>query len=186
MNVKLVMAKGGPREHVIELSSPETIIGRHRDCHLRIPSSDVSRRHCVLKYQNGYLSVEDLGSTNGTFVNGAKVTSRLIVKPGDELEVGPVAFAVEYQISKTPEADMPIAADIDVLEVDENQEAVVVMEEEDDTFNFKPAPSVPQPPAEPAAQAAEEVVDVEFDIDAEPLNLPNDNNLRDILSRLDG
>jgi predicted component of type VI protein secretion system len=56
----------------------------------------VSRRHCLLDNQDGWLAVEDLGSSNGTIVNGNKISSRTIVRPGDSLEIGPIAFEIHY------------------------------------------------------------------------------------------
>src|SRR5207244_4199000 len=80
--------------------SEETIVGRRRDCDLRIRSSEVSRRHCLLSFQDGVLHVEDLDSVNGTFVNGVRVSGRQVVRPGDRLDVGPIQFLVEYALSR--------------------------------------------------------------------------------------
>lgn len=186
MNVRLVMAKGRPREHVIQLETTETVIGRHRECNLRVPSSDVSRRHCILRFQNGLLSVEDLDSTNGTYINGEKVTGQQVVQPGDLLEVGPVKFTVEYQATQTSMAAVPPLEEVDVLDVEEVEEDVVTLQDIDDPFDFSsPSKAPTAPPAKPKPEE-EEPVSVEYDIDAEPLNLKNDGDLRDILSKLDG
>src|SRR4051794_33858226 len=123
MNVKLVMAKGQARGHTIQLREPQSVIGRQRECQVRIPSADVSRRHCRLTFEDGYLYAEDLGSTNGTFVNGEKITGREIVQPGDILEVGPVTFAVKYEAPQRAADELgviPVLDDVteaDVLEL---------------------------------------------------------------------
>lgn len=98
MNAKLI-AKGS--EQVIEIRSAETVVGRAGDCAVRIPSGLVSRRHCVLSFHDGALTVEDLGSSNGTFLNGKRVKKKHLVHPGDQLEIGPVTLTVDYKLSDT-------------------------------------------------------------------------------------
>src|SRR5262245_56303103 len=63
---------------------------------------EVSRRHCVVRVRDGYVTVRDLKSSNGTQLNGEEVEGEQVVRPGDRLRVGPVTFVVEYQL--TPEA----------------------------------------------------------------------------------
>lgn len=70
------------------------LIGRSRDCHLRLASKQVSKRHCALAPHGHSLSVCDLGSRNGTYVNGRRIMGQIRVKHGDELRVGPVQFRV--------------------------------------------------------------------------------------------
>src|SRR5262245_57453034 len=94
MDAKLVVAKGKTDVREIALDGESTIIGRRNDCSLRIPSPLVSRQHCVLKRAENRLLVKDLGSSNGTFVNGAKVKQKEL-KSGDTLGVGPITFIVQ-------------------------------------------------------------------------------------------
>jgi hypothetical protein len=100
MDVRLVVEKGSNKAQTIRLRGLETIIGRRHGCDLRIPSASVSRRHCLLAYRDDYVTVEDLNSSNGTFLNGAPVSGKEVVRPGDRLEVGPVTFVVEYQLTQ--------------------------------------------------------------------------------------
>src|SRR5262245_40127567 len=102
MDVRLVVKAGGKRNRVLELRAAEAVIGRSAGCTIRIPSSEVSRKHCRLCAADGLVTVEDLASVNGTFLNGEAVTEAVTAAPGDRLEVGPVAFVVEYEL--TPEA----------------------------------------------------------------------------------
>jgi pSer/pThr/pTyr-binding forkhead associated (FHA) protein len=97
MQVKLVVKKGSTQARVIHLQSAETIVGRRHDCDLRILSSEVSRRHCLLSIHKGVLSVEDLDSVNGTHVNGKRVTAKQPLRSGDMLDIGPLRFKVEYE-----------------------------------------------------------------------------------------
>jgi pSer/pThr/pTyr-binding forkhead associated (FHA) protein len=58
---------------VIELGEGEIIIGRGPACRLRLPSKNVSRKHARIFFRNDEYYIEDLGSSNGTYVNGIRV-----------------------------------------------------------------------------------------------------------------
>src|SRR5262245_15860164 len=98
MKVQLVFEKGRRRK-VLTLTTPRAIIGRAHGTTVRMPSSEVSRQHCRLTLEEGLVRVVDLGSVNGTFLNGQRITAATVVRPGDRLEVGPVAFTVEYGLT---------------------------------------------------------------------------------------
>lgn len=70
---------------------PQMTIGRSADCEISIPTEEVSRRHAMLKLAADGVVVEDLGSANGTFINGERV-QRGTLKPGDELRLDNVRF----------------------------------------------------------------------------------------------
>jgi pSer/pThr/pTyr-binding forkhead associated (FHA) protein len=72
----------------------ELVVGRSKDAHVVINDTKTSRRHARFHFSGGDLHVEDLGSFNGTFVNGAKVERRVLM-PGDSVEVGNVRIKVE-------------------------------------------------------------------------------------------
>jgi pSer/pThr/pTyr-binding forkhead associated (FHA) protein len=99
MDVKLIVQGGQTRSRVLVLRETEAVVGRAVGSAVRIPSAEVSRQHCVLRWQNGYLTVEDLGSLNGTFLNGSPVTGCQAVLPGDRVEVGPISFLVQYELT---------------------------------------------------------------------------------------
>jgi pSer/pThr/pTyr-binding forkhead associated (FHA) protein len=199
MDVRLVIERGRTRTRVVRLTSPETYIGRQKGCGLRIPSADVSRRHCALRVANGYLTVQDLGSVNGTFVNGMRVVNQEVVRPGDHLEVGPVRFIVEYEL--TPDAldrlsqySAPAFVDpigggeqvLDVLEVKEAAEEIPVLEVVEEI----PALEVveEEDPLVPADDMKLEVHSTGQDVgggDADQWYIPPANELRDILAELD-
>src|SRR5205807_10203144 len=96
MKLKLVVSRGRTRTRTIPLRSAETVIGRRSGCNLRIASAEVSRRHCRLCSHDGVVTIEDLDSFNGTYLNGQRITSKRRVRPGDQIEVGPLTFTVEY------------------------------------------------------------------------------------------
>lgn len=92
MKAVLVLFKDGVRKD-FPLSGV-VVIGRREDAKLRIPTPDVSRQHCELKIEGESLVVRDLGSSNGTLVNGQKITVHKLA-PGDLLTVGPAQFIVQ-------------------------------------------------------------------------------------------
>jgi pSer/pThr/pTyr-binding forkhead associated (FHA) protein len=110
MSVKLVVEKseGQSGRHVVSITAEETVVGRHRECGLRIPCAEVSRRHCILRLREGLLALEDLGSLNGVYVNGERVVGTQTLQPGDRVEIGPVLFSVLYEDAGIPVA-IPVA-----------------------------------------------------------------------------
>ncbi|MCA9579485.1 MAG: FHA domain-containing protein [Sandaracinaceae bacterium] len=71
--------------------SQQIVIGRSRDCGLVLSDGTVSGRHARLTWQGASLLVEDLGSANGTWVRGQRVT-QLQIRPGEDLRLGAVSF----------------------------------------------------------------------------------------------
>jgi hypothetical protein len=69
------------------LNKNEFVVGRGEDCEVVLPDRQVSRRHFrIVRDEDGY-SVEDLGSKNGTYVNGAAVRGSVQLQDGDEIQV---------------------------------------------------------------------------------------------------
>ncbi|HSM12970.1 MAG TPA: RDD family protein [Thermoanaerobaculia bacterium] len=78
-----------PGKPPVELREGESIIGRSRSSTVHIPETTVSRAHArVVVEAEGRVAVSDLGSSNGTFVNGEKVEAEHVLKDGDRLMVG--------------------------------------------------------------------------------------------------
>ena len=73
----------------VPLLDGENLIGRAPDCAVRSRSGRVSRRHARIRVDNGRATIEDLGSRNGTFVEGRRVTEALPLADGDTIAVGP-------------------------------------------------------------------------------------------------
>ena len=74
---------------------PGVLIGRAPDCDVQLRDTFVSAHHARLRVTPEGLTLQDLGSTNGTFVNGAQVSGPLLLQLGDELAVGDSVFTVE-------------------------------------------------------------------------------------------
>jgi FHA domain/Abnormal spindle-like microcephaly-assoc'd, ASPM-SPD-2-Hydin len=90
-----------------------TIIGRAATCDLMLASEHVSREHAVVRVHDGEYAVEDLGSKNGTLLNGQRLTGQQRLRDGDRLSFADVA--VEFQLSGTrqipPEPSQPPPGD---------------------------------------------------------------------------
>ena len=78
MNYVLQVVRGRSASTTLKLADGVTSIGRHDDCLIRIKSSQVSRRHCEVFEVADNLTIRDLGSSNGTFVNGKKVAGQQV------------------------------------------------------------------------------------------------------------
>ncbi|HSD19824.1 MAG TPA: FHA domain-containing protein, partial [Anaeromyxobacter sp.] len=90
---RLVFVEGAALLGVSVPLEAEVVLGRDPGCALRLPAEDVSRRHArIAPLDDGHL-VEDLASTNGTFVNGETITRRRLAS-GDRIRVGP--FVARY------------------------------------------------------------------------------------------
>ncbi|MGD9856670.1 MAG: FHA domain-containing protein [Planctomycetaceae bacterium] len=94
LQAELRVTSGKQSGHVIPLVHSRFLIGREEDCHLRPNSDLVSRHHCVFKLDDYSLRVRDLGSTNGTLVNGERLHGEAILSTGDRVCVGKLEFEV--------------------------------------------------------------------------------------------
>ena len=83
------------RNREIALADGENILGRGADSLVWIDAQSVSRRHARLMVASGLATLEDLGSKNGTFVNGIRLSSPVALRDGDELRVGNVPMTLK-------------------------------------------------------------------------------------------
>jgi pSer/pThr/pTyr-binding forkhead associated (FHA) protein len=75
-----------------DLRVGSNIIGRGSDSDLQLLDQGISRRHLDVQYDGHYATAYDLGSTNGTTVNGRRVTGSVVVREGDQVAFGRMAF----------------------------------------------------------------------------------------------
>jgi pSer/pThr/pTyr-binding forkhead associated (FHA) protein len=99
----LVVIEGNQSGQRVTVPRLPFLIGRGADCQLRPNSPTVAARHCALLERNGRLLLTDLGSTNGTYVNGVRLDGTMPVGDGDELAVGPLRFRL--QVGTLPPLD---------------------------------------------------------------------------------
>lgn len=107
MNVTLVVFAPNGKSRSIPLKPGKYIVGRHESATLRIPHPQVSRQHCEIAVETTGVSVRDLKSSNGTFINQTKAQSAAL-EPGDLVAVGP--FTIGVQINGMPAVIDPPAA----------------------------------------------------------------------------
>ncbi len=98
----------------IPLRQGETVVGRSPYCSIVVSSRRVSRQHCALRLMDGKLSVSDLGSSNGTWVNGEPVSGHRQLNPGDLIEIGDEGLEVQEhsppqaRVANDTERDLPM------------------------------------------------------------------------------
>jgi pSer/pThr/pTyr-binding forkhead associated (FHA) protein len=88
MNVKMKVVQGKPNGSLLDFPEGEFVVGRGPECHVRPNSELISRQHCLLRIHGRDVRVRDLGSTNGTLVNGKLLHEECILANGDTLQLG--------------------------------------------------------------------------------------------------
>jgi len=104
VEVALVRVTQDGRSQRVVLSKQQTVLGRQESCQIRIPTAGISRRHCEIVIEDGSITVNDLGSSNGTFLNQEKVTTHPAAA-GDLLSIGGQVFLI--QVNGDPEEFEP-------------------------------------------------------------------------------
>src|SRR5204862_665921 len=110
---QLVPIDGGPP---IDVVKDLTVVGRKEDCDLRLEHKSVSKMHCVIVKTDGLLLLRDLGSTNGTRVNGTRVR-RAALLPNDQLSIANFKFRVYLG----PDAPIPAGAEQHTQAIDNDE-----------------------------------------------------------------
>jgi pSer/pThr/pTyr-binding forkhead associated (FHA) protein len=147
LNAELKILGGKYQGKLIPLSTKRFIVGREQDCQLRPNSELVSRHHCVFVTDDYAVRLRDLGSTNGTRVNGDLIRGEVVLKPGDRVTIG--RLEVELVIRKPSEVTAKAPA----------VPAAVASSED-----LGGATPLPLPPAEAAATAPPHAAETSFDI----------------------
>jgi len=99
MDVTLKVLEGAKVGAKISIKKPEFTIGRSQSCSLCAGSSAVSRQHCMISRDESKVTVRDMGSRNGTLVNGEKIEGTVELASGDEITVGPLKFLLTISTS---------------------------------------------------------------------------------------
>src|SRR5436190_1785506 len=90
----LIQEKGGEQRRMV-FNKPEVTIGRVQGNDIVLPKGNVSKRHARIVLKDGKFIIVDLKSTNGTYVNGRKITSPLVLKDTDKIYIGDFILTVE-------------------------------------------------------------------------------------------
>ena len=92
VSAELKVVGGKHVGQVIPLNRRKFLIGREQDCQLRPNSEMVSRHHCVFSVDDYSVRLRDLGSTNGTLVNGERIRKDVVLVAGDKIVIGNLEF----------------------------------------------------------------------------------------------
>jgi len=96
MSLGLVIVRGGPSGARFDLHG-DAIIGRI-DAGIMLDDDEVSRYHAIVRVGDGSADITDLGSTNGTFVDGRRLTGRAALVDGSVVQVGQTELRVEMSL----------------------------------------------------------------------------------------
>jgi pSer/pThr/pTyr-binding forkhead associated (FHA) protein len=124
MEVKLLVVHGRPQRKSLVFPRGSYVFGRGAECHIRPNSEWVSRQHCQLLVTSETASIRDLGSRNGTLINGERVMGARDLADGDQIQIGPLVFEVKLEHQAVPRsapAMPPVPDDPDASPVDETQ-----------------------------------------------------------------
>ena len=103
MDVQMLVVQGKARGQYLRFPRGEFVFGRGPECHIRPNSDWVSRQHCLLRVTKEGALIRDLGSTNGTLINGARVVGERRLESGDQLQLGPLVLQVLFREGEAPE-----------------------------------------------------------------------------------
>ncbi len=120
----------------IAIERDVTLVGRQEGCDLRIQHKSVSKMHCIIARTDGLLMVRDLGSTNGTRVNGQRIR-RAALLPNDNLAIA----GFTYRIHLGPD-DQPVLPNEPTQQLDADELSSLLKQS-------KPAPQEVEHEAEP-------------------------------------
>lgn len=113
---QLIMRSGPTPGAAYTLEGDQLTVGRDSTNEIVINDAEVSRRHARLTFQGGKYVLEDLGSTNGTFVNGQRLAGQRVLKPGEVVSFGEQIMLVFEATTSDPGATVmsPRAAAVPV------------------------------------------------------------------------
>ena len=126
MDVRFVVIAPASVKRSVTVRLP-ILVGRSDEARFRLRQDSVSRRHCEFFIEDDAVHVRDLGSTNGTFLDGAEIAAdtATVVPPGAVVQVGGMAFRVDYEPAargSTDDDTVPLAA-VEEAEAAEAEEA---------------------------------------------------------------
>ncbi len=140
MQTARLLVKRGPTLHTeFVLSQAETTLGRGTANNIVLADQEVSRRHARILYDATGFVLEDFGSTNGTYVNGRRISGRVHLQNGDQIALG------EAVILQFERVDSPTVVDEPVFNVGDTGNPPPKIISEPPTARPEPQPAKPQP-----------------------------------------
>jgi len=158
---RLILSLRGRELDKFLLGQGKVVIGRSQDCDIAIDNAAISRKHAQIEYSNGEYIVSDLGSSNGTFVNGQQINKPEVLKPGTN--IGIAKFNLTFQ--ETPQAEVQ-----KMMGSMDDMEATVVVDSEKMARSFATA----DVDATPAASGPRKLVVLKGQANVKELMLERD------------
>jgi pSer/pThr/pTyr-binding forkhead associated (FHA) protein len=148
MEVQLLVVQGRPHGKCLTFPHGEFVFGRGQECHVRPDSPTVSRQHCLLRVEADRVHIRDLGSTNGTLVNGTLVVGERALADGDLIAIGPLVLQF-----RVPRPDSEAQSDSLSTFVDSAQLTQVLPPGFVPPTDEAPTPARPREQTEPSASS---------------------------------
>jgi pSer/pThr/pTyr-binding forkhead associated (FHA) protein len=142
MRAQLIPLDGG---RPIEIAKDLVVVGRKEDCDLRLDHKSVSKMHCIIVKTDGLLLLRDLGSTNGTRVNGQRIR-RAALLPDDQLSIASCKFKVA--LGPDENVSVPPAPDEKTQHLDAKEVAQLLRQARHANGSEKDHPISPRSPEE--------------------------------------
>jgi len=120
LQAELKILGGKHQGKLIPLNTKKFLVGREQDCHLRPNSELVSRHHCVFSIDEYAIRLRDLGSTNGTIVNGSNLRGEVILKSGDRITIGKLDLEMVIRQAAAKPAATAVQPPMDALPLTES------------------------------------------------------------------
>jgi hypothetical protein len=109
--VDLIVRQGPEAGRRFAITEQEVTVGRHAGCDIQVDDPGVSRQHARITWRETGYAIEDLGSANGTFVNGERLTASRLLKDGDAIGLGQAVLFDFRAAEPVPSEEMPTMAD---------------------------------------------------------------------------
>lgn len=123
---------------VFELQNDATLLGRGKDCDIAIPGNHLSRKHAQILRHSDYLTVMDLDSANGSYINEVRITGEQVVRPGDRLRFDVYSFRVQGPANANAAAPSAARKLVDLQSTLQNIEALKAQEYQQKEWITKP------------------------------------------------
>jgi predicted component of type VI protein secretion system len=157
---KITVSLGGVPQGEYPVDEPVAVVGRDASCQIRIDNLGISRTHCQLIKRGDDFVIQDMGSANGTYVNGKRIEEH-VLKDGNEILLGKYAlkFSLEDVAAAAPEKPKTEAGDMDdvihtyVMDGEKIRERLGQMRAAGGPPEDQPVPAAGGEPAAPPAQA---------------------------------
>src|ERR1700704_2951431 len=103
----VIVIFGGKEEKTYQLDRSRLVVGREPKCEIQIDNLGISREHCAFSQRGEAYLVQDLNSSNGTYVNGRKITEHFL-NHDDEIIIG--KYMLKFKnAAQTPKKEEPVA-----------------------------------------------------------------------------